>query len=263
MVHRSVPVPAFYQILYPTPSFVLISPQEEIAFSTHTLWGRIHAPLHILTTTSFCVTPSIPSCTPTPKLTKSLSFLADQNGKPEKMSMYSSILSLDLNEYRIPKLESGAGCSGCGGYNLEKALKWDPSHFKKFKDYVHQLIDNHCNTSKSKKNQTPTALNSIEKELKPSFRMYCLMAFLSLHPDEDPTGSTNESYLLQELYPTHTYPPTPQPATSSATIHAYPFKSTLLNEDFAMAVYNPWGASRWMREEEDQHVSLLIPFFVS
>ncbi|KAG1793680.1 uncharacterized protein HD556DRAFT_1308519 [Suillus plorans] len=100
---------------------------------------------------SFRVTPSIPSRTPTPKLTKSVSFLADQNGKPEKMSI-------------ILKPEGEAGHRGCGGYNLEKALKWDPSHFKKFKDYVHRSIDNHCNTSKSKTNQTPTALHSVEKE---------------------------------------------------------------------------------------------------
>ncbi|KAG2059223.1 hypothetical protein BDR06DRAFT_968184 [Suillus hirtellus] len=174
--NRSAPVPAFYQvdgapqpipiltyhteILYPVPLFILISPQEEIAFST----GCVHTPLQVFTTTSLCVTPSIPSCAPTPKFTKSVSFLANQNDEPDKMSMYSSILSLDLNESKIPKPEGEAGHLGHGGYNLEKALNWDSNRFKKFKEYVYRLINNHCDTSKSKTNQTPTVLNTIERE---------------------------------------------------------------------------------------------------
>lgn len=149
MVHKSTPVPAFYQadgppqpipsltyhteILYPTPSFVLISPQEEISFSTHTLRGRFPTPSRVFSTTSFRVTSPIPSRAPTPKVTKSVSFLADQNGELEKMSMYSSILSTDSNGSKIPKPEGEAGRPGRGGYNLEKSLNWDADRFKKLK----------------------------------------------------------------------------------------------------------------------------------
>ncbi|KAG1854337.1 hypothetical protein C8R48DRAFT_776726 [Suillus tomentosus] len=179
MPHTCVPVPPFYQadgppqqlplltyhteMLYPTASFVLISPQEEIVFSTNTLRGRTRTPSQVFTTS----TPLVPSRSPTLKFTKSVSFSADQitgNGESEKMSMYSSILSTDSDDSRIPKPEGEAGRPGRGGYNLERALNWDANRFKKLRDYVHRSIDNHCDTSKSKTSQTPTALNSVEKE---------------------------------------------------------------------------------------------------
>ncbi|KAG1822595.1 uncharacterized protein BJ212DRAFT_1477015 [Suillus subaureus] len=90
MPHTSVPGPAFHQatdppqsfplltyhteLLYPTTSFVLISLQEEIAFST--LRGSILPPSRIFTSTSFCATTPISSHPSTPKVTKAVSFSA-------------------------------------------------------------------------------------------------------------------------------------------------------------------------------------------
>ncbi|KAG2341494.1 hypothetical protein BDR05DRAFT_1001604 [Suillus weaverae] len=189
MPHTCVPVSPFYQadgplqqlplltyhteMLYPKASFVLISPQEEIAFSTHTLHGRTRTPSRVFTTS----TPPIPtgpptpklitSRSPTPKFTKVVSFSADQisgNGESVKMSMYSSILSTNSNNSKIPKPEGEAGRLARGGYNLERALNWDSNRFKMLRDHVHRSIDNHCDTSKSKSSQTPAALNSVETE---------------------------------------------------------------------------------------------------
>ncbi|KAG2126103.1 hypothetical protein BD769DRAFT_1668537 [Suillus cothurnatus] len=190
MPHTCVHVPPFYQadgppqqlplltyhteILYPTASFVLISPQEEIAFSTHTLRGRTRTPSRVFTTSTLPVpagppTPKlVTSRSPTPKFTKAVSFSADQisrNGELVKMSMYSSsILSTDSNDSKIPKPDGEAGRPARGGYNLERALNWDSSRFKLLRDFVHRSIDSHCDTSKSKSSQTPAALNSVETE---------------------------------------------------------------------------------------------------
>ncbi|KAG1728746.1 uncharacterized protein EDB91DRAFT_1253344 [Suillus paluster] len=277
MPHTSAPVNAFYradgppqqlpslmyhtEMLYPTASFILISPQEEMAFSTHTLRGHIHTPSRVFTTTSFCATTPIPVCGSTPKVTKSVSFLADkvsQNGEPEQMSMWSSILSTESNDSKIPKPEGEAGRPGRGGYNLEKALNWDADQFKKLREHCHQSINKYCDTSKSKTNQTPNALTSVESETMPiSIRlddhlieMSRLMAFFPPHPDEDPTDSAVKSCSLQELHPVHTYPPTPQPA--STVIHTRPLEPTSLGEDFTMALYKLLVALHRMREEEDE-----------
>ncbi|KAG1846394.1 hypothetical protein DFJ58DRAFT_843473 [Suillus subalutaceus] len=311
MPHTSVPVPAFYQedgppqplllltyhteMLYPRASFVLISSQEEMAFSTHKPHRHIHTPLRNFTT------PLTSSHAPTPKVTKSVSFLTDQipqKGEPEQISMYSSILSTDSNESKIPKPEGEMGRPGRGGYNLERALNWDTNHFKKLREYVHRSINNHCDTSKSRTNQTPAALSSVEREAVAHFPelhdyMGCwpvedliqmqlqnistkerqkqakkiviilqdvlLNGFVPPHPDEVPTDSVVESYPLQELHPMHTYPPTPQPTATSAPSSTYPLEPTSLSEDFMMTLYNPWGAGRRMREEEDQrHTKVLL-----
>ncbi|KAG0698979.1 hypothetical protein DFH29DRAFT_1002366 [Suillus ampliporus] len=183
MPHTSAPVNAFYradgppqqlpsltyhtEMLYPTALFILISPQEEMAFSTHTLRGHIHTPSRVFTTTLFHATTPIPVRGSTPKVTKSVSFLADevsQNGEPEQMSMCSSIFSMESNDSKIPKPEGEAGRLGCGGYNLEKALNWDADRFKKLREHCHRSINKYCDTSKSKTNQTPNALTSVESE---------------------------------------------------------------------------------------------------
>ncbi|KAG0698980.1 hypothetical protein DFH29DRAFT_1002367 [Suillus ampliporus] len=80
--------------------------------------------------------------------------------------------------------------------------------------------------------------------------------FFSPHPDEDPTNSAVESYSLQELHPVHTYPPTPQPA--STMIHTRPLEPTSLGEDFTMALYKPLVALRRMREEEDERPNKVV-----
>ncbi|KAG2048867.1 hypothetical protein BDR06DRAFT_1012648 [Suillus hirtellus] len=174
MPHTCVPVPPFYQadgppqqlplltyhteMFYSTASFVLISPQEEIAFSTHTLCGRIRTPSRVFTTSTPSVLTGPPtpkhviSRSSTPKFTKAVSFSADQisgNDDSVKMSMYSSILLTDSNDTKIPKPEGEAGRPAHGGYNLQRALNWDSHRFKMLR---------------SKSSQKPAALNSVETE---------------------------------------------------------------------------------------------------
>ncbi|KAG1830939.1 hypothetical protein DFJ58DRAFT_848375 [Suillus subalutaceus] len=71
---------------------------------------------------------------------------------------------VNSNDSKIPKPDGEAGRPAHGGYNLERALNWDSSRFKLLRDFVHRLIDSHCDTSKSKSSQTTAALNSVETE---------------------------------------------------------------------------------------------------
>ncbi|KAG1796171.1 uncharacterized protein BJ212DRAFT_1489439 [Suillus subaureus] len=126
MPHTSVPGPAFHQatdppqsfplltyhteLLYPTTSFVLISLQEEIAFST--LRGSILPPSRIFTSTSFCATTPISSHPSTPKVTKAVSFSAkhvSQLGELDQLPMCSSITSMNSNTSKIIKPKGEAG----------------------------------------------------------------------------------------------------------------------------------------------------------
>ncbi|KAG2747124.1 hypothetical protein P692DRAFT_20704332, partial [Suillus brevipes Sb2] len=79
-------------------------------------------------------------------------------------STYSSLSSLDSKDSKIPKPEGEAGRPGRGGYNLEMALNWDDDRFKNLKEYVLRYIKKHCDVSKSKKHQTPAALQEVHRE---------------------------------------------------------------------------------------------------
>lgn len=114
-----------------TLSHVLISQQEEMAFSTLPLRGSTFTPSRIFMTTSHGTLP-VPSRAPTPKVVKSVSF-ATENGESEKVSIYSSLSSLSSKDSKILKPEGEAGRPGRGGYNLEKALNWDVNRFKSLK----------------------------------------------------------------------------------------------------------------------------------
>jgi hypothetical protein len=125
-----------------TLSLVLLSPQEEIAFSALPLRGRSPTPSRIFTTMSHGITP-IPPPTPTPKVIKLVSFSPEQftqNSESEKVSTYSSLSSIDSKDSKIPKPEGEAGRPGRGGYNLEKALNWDAERFKNLKVGLHLSI---------------------------------------------------------------------------------------------------------------------------
>ncbi|KAG2107662.1 uncharacterized protein F5147DRAFT_774109 [Suillus discolor] len=145
---------------------VLLSPQEEMAFSTLPLRGRSPTPSHVFTIMSCGITPISPP-TPTPKVVKLVSFSPEQftqNSESEKVSTHSSLSSIDSKDSKIPKLEGEAGRPGRGGYNLEKALNWDAEHFKNLKEYVHRSIEKHCHVGKSKKLQAPAALLQVYNE---------------------------------------------------------------------------------------------------
>jgi hypothetical protein len=128
----------------------------------------------------------MPSRSHTPKVTKSVSFLAEQipqKNDPEEMSTYSSLSSIHSGELKILKPEGEVGRPNRGGYNLEKALHWDAKRFKKFKarsdiqllrrsssysphqEHVHLSIEKHCDTSRSKIHQDHVALDSVRKEV--------------------------------------------------------------------------------------------------
>ncbi|KAG1825227.1 hypothetical protein DFJ58DRAFT_738564 [Suillus subalutaceus] len=145
-----------------TLSHILISPQEEMVFSTLPLRGRTFTPSRVFMTTSRGTLP-ITSRAPTPKVVKSVSF-GPENGESEKVSTYSSLSSLSSKDSKILKLEGEAGCPGWGGYKLEKALKWDVNRFKSLKECVHWSIKRYCDVDTSKKLQTPVALHEVHKE---------------------------------------------------------------------------------------------------
>ncbi|KAG1791716.1 uncharacterized protein HD556DRAFT_1445072 [Suillus plorans] len=147
MLSSSVPVAPFYEsegppqalplltyhteMFCPMTTLISISWQEEIIFFPRKpkLTGRTLTPSCMFTTTSCAVTP-IPLSPLTSKVTKVVSFLAEQISQP---SMGSSLSSIASYEYKIPKPDGEAGRPSHGGYNLEKALKWDAGRFKAFK----------------------------------------------------------------------------------------------------------------------------------
>ncbi|KAG1851067.1 hypothetical protein DFJ58DRAFT_729047 [Suillus subalutaceus] len=174
----SVPVAPFYEpegppqalplltyhteMFCPTTMLISISWQEEIVFfpCSLKLTRRTPTPSRVFTTPSRAVTP-IPSSSPTPKVAKAVSFSAEQISQ---VSIGSSLSSIASHEYKISKPDGEAGRPSCGGYNLEKALKWDAGRFKAFKECVYALIQKHCDTSKSKTSQTPAVIVAVQTE---------------------------------------------------------------------------------------------------
>ncbi|KAG1822763.1 uncharacterized protein BJ212DRAFT_1477173 [Suillus subaureus] len=153
---QALPLLTYHTEMFcPALSFILISSQEEMAFSTLPLRRHTLTPSRIFTTMSHGTTP-IPPHTPTPKVVKLVSFTAEQFTPNSEVSTYSSLSSIDSKDSKIPKLEGEAGHPGHGGYNLETVLNWDDDYFKNFKK--------HCDISKSKKHQTPAALQEVHSE---------------------------------------------------------------------------------------------------
>ncbi|KAG1809290.1 uncharacterized protein BJ212DRAFT_1302539 [Suillus subaureus] len=150
MLHTSTPVSAFCELdgpqqslpllthqtemFCPSLSFILITLQEEMSFSSPKLMG--HTPSCIFNVSSRSTTP-ITSHQPTPKV---------------------------ANESKIPKPEGEVGQLGCGGYSLETALSWDAKRFKKLKDCLQKSIEKHCDISKSKKHQDSAAPDIVKNE---------------------------------------------------------------------------------------------------
>ncbi|KAG1803959.1 uncharacterized protein BJ212DRAFT_1486920 [Suillus subaureus] len=259
----SVPVTPFYEpegppqalplLMYhtemfcPTITSISISWQEEIVFFPHSLPRRTATPLHVFTTPSHAVTPILSSM-PTPKVAKAVSFSAEQISQ---VSIGSSLSSIASHESKIPKPDGEAGCPSHGGYNLEIALKWDASHFKVFKECIHASIQKHCDTSKSKTYQTPSAIIAVQTE------MSHLTSYLFLDgADDDPTTPAVESYPLNKLCPAvalHMYPPWPVISASLDPRTSPPSPATLLGKEFGMDLFdNPWGIAHRKRDDNDQ-----------
>ncbi|KAG1765475.1 hypothetical protein EV702DRAFT_1204571 [Suillus placidus] len=165
---QSLPLLTYHTEMFcPMTLFVLVSWQEEMAFFTHKLKFTECMPTLscvFTTTLSHTATP-IPSGLPPPKVAKAVSFSVEQItqiSQPVQMSTASSLSSIDSHEFKIPKPDGEAGHPSRGGYNLEKALKWDADCFKAFKEYVHGSIQMHCDTSKSKASQTPAVITAVQ-----------------------------------------------------------------------------------------------------
>ncbi|KAF8588060.1 hypothetical protein K439DRAFT_1613813 [Ramaria rubella] len=78
---------------------------------------------------------------------------AIQDAPPDyKSSVASSSSDLDSDDSddeKIPKPAGEPGRPGRGGYNLQDALNWNPSTFKKLKKCVYRLIEKHLDLNKS------------------------------------------------------------------------------------------------------------------
>ncbi|KIM34824.1 hypothetical protein M413DRAFT_32992 [Hebeloma cylindrosporum] len=61
----------------------------------------------------------------------------------------------------IPKPNGEVSRPGRGGYNLEKALKWERKVFRSFKDYVKVLVDEHLDSSRSFSSQSSHSLKLV------------------------------------------------------------------------------------------------------
>jgi hypothetical protein len=137
---QALPLLTYHTEMFcPALSLVLISSQEEMAFSTQSLRGHTLTPSRVFTTMSRGTTP-IPPRAPTPKVVKLVSFTAEQFTPNSDASTYSSLSSLDSKDSKIPKPEGEAGRPGRGGYNLEMALNWDDDRFKNLKVILHLLV---------------------------------------------------------------------------------------------------------------------------
>ncbi|KAF8224622.1 hypothetical protein L208DRAFT_1109239, partial [Tricholoma matsutake] len=55
----------------------------------------------------------------------------------------------DSDNEQIPKPNGEAGQPGCGGYNLEDALDWDPKDFAKLKKCVKHVMREHLDLTRS------------------------------------------------------------------------------------------------------------------
>ncbi|KAG2151509.1 hypothetical protein DEU56DRAFT_908351 [Suillus clintonianus] len=146
---QSLPLLMYHTEMFcPMTSFVSVSWQEEMAFFTRKLKFTERTPTisRVFTTALSRAATPIPSGPPAPKVAKALS-------------------SIDSHEFKIPQPDGEAGRPSRGGYNLEKALKWDADRFKAFKECVHGSIQTHCDTSKSKTSQTPAAITAVQIEV--------------------------------------------------------------------------------------------------
>ncbi|KAG2135314.1 hypothetical protein DEU56DRAFT_913417 [Suillus clintonianus] len=145
---QALPLLTYHTEMFcPALSFVLISSQEEMAFSTLLLRRHTLTPSRVFMTMSRGTTPSLLARLP-----------------PNEASTYSSLSSIDSKDSKIPKPDGEVGRPGRGGYNLEMALNWDDEHFKNLKACVHRYIKKHCDVSKSKKHETPAALQEVHSE---------------------------------------------------------------------------------------------------
>ncbi|KAG1802903.1 uncharacterized protein HD556DRAFT_1437962 [Suillus plorans] len=248
---QALPLLTYHTEMFcPTLSFVLISPQEEMIFSTLPLRGLTLTPSRVFTTTSRATTP-IRSRASTPKVTKLVSFSEGQftqNSESEKVSAYSSLSSISSKDSKILKPEGEAGRPGCGGYNLEKALNWDVDCFKDLKEYIHRSIKKHCNIDKSKKLQAAAALQEVHREAPDQIRRHNQMSrLMSFFSSDDPSPEVVESHPLNELRSpsTHTYPP----PTANTTLATPAISSS---EECVMELDNPWQSVRRMRDDDEQ-----------
>ncbi|KAG1767308.1 hypothetical protein EV702DRAFT_1050411 [Suillus placidus] len=250
---QALPLLTYHTEMFcPALSFVLISSQEEMAFSTLLLRRHTLTPSRVFMTTSRGTTP-IPPRAPTPKVVKLVSFTAEHFTPNSEASTYSSLSSIDSKDSKIPKPDGEAGRPGRGGYNLEMALNWDDEHFKNLKK--------HCDVSKSKKHQTPAALQEVHSEALGRFPE--LADYQGCWPVGDiiqmqlkntsAKARNNVSNYLRPQISMDTNPSIHFGLHNQAIIHTYPPQPVIpSNEDSPMELANPWQSVRRMRDDDEQ-----------
>jgi hypothetical protein len=95
----------------------------------------------------------------------------------------SSTSSINSSEEKIPKPAGEPGRPGRGGYTLHEALEWNPKAYTKFKvrevyrhqhcksnsqtpkKHMHQLIQDHLDTTKCASAQSPVLLKVVRNKV--------------------------------------------------------------------------------------------------
>ncbi|KAG2746305.1 hypothetical protein P692DRAFT_201867904 [Suillus brevipes Sb2] len=62
--------------------------------------------------------------------------------------------------FLIPKPPGKPGQPGCGGYTLYNVLDWSPKSYVKFKKFIHHVIEDHLDTTKSASSRSPTSTSA-------------------------------------------------------------------------------------------------------
>ncbi|KAG2744762.1 hypothetical protein P692DRAFT_20877834 [Suillus brevipes Sb2] len=104
------------------------------------------------------------SRTPGPMPSESLSSLESM------LDSCSSTLTESLSDdLKIPKPPDEPGRPGRGGYTLNEALDWNPRAYAKFKKFMHNLIEEHLDTTKCASSQDHALLKVVHDKAADAF----------------------------------------------------------------------------------------------
>ncbi|KAF8881265.1 hypothetical protein BD779DRAFT_1675566 [Infundibulicybe gibba] len=110
--------------------------------------------------------PNLPKPRPYSKVTsptpKDTSDSDDASDTESEVSDSSSASCSDSG--KIPKPDGEPGRPGRGGYNLIDALDWNPKAFKRLKNYIHTLVNNHLDLTKSYSRQNLVLLQLVRNK---------------------------------------------------------------------------------------------------
>ncbi|KAF9521980.1 hypothetical protein CPB83DRAFT_920417 [Crepidotus variabilis] len=135
----------FYEPGAPPPTLPILIAQTEV--------GNIDIPTKLLATEEIGPGPTVsrsnrskarfaPYSKPSSTRLHSNPSLSQPEDESDLLSLSSdsSEESDDEVSQLIPKPEGEAGRPGCGGYNLERALKWDHKQYQRVKKFIKKLV---------------------------------------------------------------------------------------------------------------------------